>query len=100
MEIKLYMDNKEKTFTVPFIKARMFRRVIEINNKHDLNDIDVDTLDILVDFIVEVFQMQFTRDDFYDGVPSDQMMNLVLEYFNKVAGVAGGKGKSPNLQKD
>jgi hypothetical protein len=98
MDIKLFFEDKEKTFVVPFVKGRMFRRVLEIYKDYDLDHLNPETLDILVDFIVECFQNQFTRDDFYDGVAADQMTNTILDFINKIAGI-GTKGKSdPNLQ--
>lgn len=99
MEIKLFIDDKEKTFTVPFIKGRMFRRVIEINKKYDLNALDEDTLDILVDFVVDCFNEKFSRDQFYDGISADRLIDTVLGFMEKVSGV-GNVGKAdPNLQK-
>lgn len=32
MQIKLVIEGKEKSFTTPFIKGRMLRRALEINN--------------------------------------------------------------------
>jgi hypothetical protein len=101
MDIKLYIQDEEETFTVPFIKGRMFRRVLEINKKHDLKDIDPETLDILVDFVVECFNEQFSRDEFYDGIAAGKLIDTTLGIIEKVSGVAGkGTGKSdPNLKK-
>lgn len=98
MQITLFVDSEEKVFSVPFIKGRMFRRVIEINKKYNLNDIEPETLDVLAGFVVECFDGQFTLEQFYDGVPADELIDTVLEYVNKVAGV--GKGtENPNLKK-
>jgi hypothetical protein len=97
MEIKLFIDEKEKTFTVPFVKGRMFRRVIEINKKHDLKDIDPETLDVLVDFVVECFNSQFSRDEFYDGIAANQLIDVTLGIIEKVSGVAGKS--DPNLKR-
>lgn len=97
MRISLLIDGKEKTFTVPFVKGRMFRRVIEINKNYNLNDVDVETLDTLVEFVIECFNNQFTMDDFYDGIAADKLIDTVLDIFEKVAGVAGKS--DPNLKK-
>lgn len=99
MQITLFIDEKEKIFSVPFVKGRMFRRVIEIYKKHDLNDIDVETLDILVAFVVDCFNGQFTIDEFYDGTPAEALIETVLGIIEKISGVAKGGNASPNPKK-
>lgn len=99
MQIALFIDDKEKVFTVPFVKGRMFRRVIELNKKHNLNDIDVETLDTLVAFVVECFNGQFTIDEFYDGIPAEELIETVLGIIEKISGVAKGGNASPNPKK-
>jgi hypothetical protein len=95
VQITLFLNNEEKTFTVPFVKARMFRRALEITKKYNLNDVDVETLDILVSYVVELFNNQFTIDDFYDGVPADKLVSTILDCINKVIGKVG-TNKDPN----
>jgi hypothetical protein len=95
MKITLFINGEEKTFTVPFVKARMFRRALEITKKYDLNDVDVETLDVLVSYVVELFNNQFTIDDVYDGVPADKLIPTILDCINSVVGVAG-KSSDPN----
>lgn len=101
MEIKLFIEDKEKAFVVPFVKGRMFRRIIEIYKEYNLDDLDPETIDVLVDFIVECFNGQFSRDEFYDGVAADKMIDTILDFINKVAGAgkAGGQ-KGPNSKKN
>lgn len=100
MDIKLLIGDQEKTFFVPFVKGRMFRRVIEIYKKNNLDDLDPETLDVLVDFIVECFNGQFSRDDFYDGIAADQLINTILNFINKIAGVGKGGPQAPNQEKN
>ena len=70
MEIKLLIDDKEKTFVSDFISARMLRRTLEISKQVNFNDMSPEELDTMVDFIVEIFKGKFTRDDVYDGIAS------------------------------
>jgi hypothetical protein len=95
MQITLFINGEEKTFTVPFVKARMFRRALEITKKYDLNDVNVETLDVLVSYVVELFNNQFTIDDVYDGIPADKLISTILDCINSVVGVAG-KSNDPN----
>ena len=68
MEIILKKDKKEKTYTTGFISARMVRRTIEVSRGVDFDNITPEELDKLIDYIVELFGNQFTRDDVYDGL--------------------------------
>jgi hypothetical protein len=95
MQITLFVNGEEKTFTVPFVKARMFRRALEISKKYDLNNIDVETLDTLVSYVVELFNNQFTVDEFYDGISADKLTSTIVYCINKVVG-AVGTNKDPN----
>jgi hypothetical protein len=54
-------------------------------------------LDILVDFVVECFNEQFSRDEFYDGIAANQLIDVTLGIIEKVSGVAGKS--DPNLKK-
>lgn len=94
-KITLFINGEEKTFTVPFVKARMFRRALEIHKKYDLNNVDVETLDTLVSYVVDLFNSQFTVDDFYDGISADKLVSTILDCINNVVGVAGDD-KDPN----
>lgn len=100
MEIKLLIDDKPKTFTVPFVKGRMLRRVLEIYKDYDLDNLTPETLDVLIDFVVECFKEKFTRDDFYDGVAANEMTSTIIGFMNYVAGIGQEEKKGPNLQKN
>ncbi|ASA96826.1 phage tail assembly chaperone G [Anoxybacillus flavithermus] len=95
MQVTLLIDGQEKTFTVPFVKARMFRRALELRKKYDFNNIDVEALDSIIAFIVELFNGQFTVDEFYDGIAADRLIPTISDCMNKVIGVA--KTNDPNV---
>lgn len=86
MEIKLIVDNKEKTYVADFISARMLRRTLEISEKVNFNDMKAEELDTMVDFIVELFKSQFTRDEVYDGLASNELIPTITRCINEVVG--------------
>lgn len=86
MEIKLLIDDKEKTFVSNFISARMLRRTLEISKKVNFNDMSPEELDTMVDFIVEIFKGQFTRDDVYDGIASKELIPTITKCINEIVG--------------
>ena len=98
MEIILKKDKKEKTYTTGFISARMVRRTIEVSQGVDFDNISPEELDKLIDYIVELFGNQFTRDDVYDGLQSKDLIPTITKCINEVVGemteVTAGEGKN------
>lgn len=86
MQITLNIEGKDKSFTVPFVSGRAMRKALEIAKKSNLNDIDVETLDTLVDYVVDLFRGQFTRDEYYDGIEAQKLLSSVMDCINEVLG--------------
>lgn len=101
MEITLFLNGKDKTFTVSRVSARMLRRTIEINKEHNLKDMNIAAIDAAADYIVEIFEGQFQRDDVYDGLDSHQLIPTFLRIqenvFKKTSEAAGGE-PDPNVR--
>ncbi|MDO3680432.1 phage tail assembly chaperone G [Paenibacillus ehimensis] len=96
MEIVLRVEGEEKTFTQDFVSGRIFRKTLEMQKKIE-GDIDVSTLDLLVDYVVELFGKQFTRDDFYDGIEAKRLIPTIVGCIQSVVGVtAESVGADPN----
>lgn len=87
MQITLRVNGENKTYTTDFISARMFRRAIEMQGyfKSGAN-LDEDTLDELVGFVVEAYGKQFSIDDFYDGIESAKLIPTITQTINAVVG--------------
>lgn len=97
MKVTLVIDNKEKTFTVPFVSGRMLRKTLEMTKVlANMRDIDPETLDNLVDYVVELFKGQFTQDEFYDGIEAGLLLKTVKDCLNSV--VAGANKATEALQ--
>ena len=89
MDITLKLDNKDKTFTAGFISARMVRRTIAISRDINFDNISPEELDKLMDYIVELFGNQFTRDELYDGLASKDLIPIITRCINEVVGAVG-----------
>lgn len=93
MEIVL----NNKIYVMPKVKTRMLRKAIEINEKVDFNSIKSKDLDGLVDFIVELYGNKFTRDDFYDFLDADKLIETLNHSINGIVGTLEEKLNSfPN----
>lgn len=66
--MKIKIDGKDKEFKINFISAKMLKKTIELQEKAENKDLDIDILDELVDYIVEIYGNKFTADEFYEGV--------------------------------
>lgn len=96
MQITLLIDGKEKTFTNDFVKARVFRNALKLNEKLRgfENNVTPELFDEMVEFVVAVFDRQFTIDEFYDGIEVSKMINEIMRIFNEVLNVGGLEVKS------
>lgn len=76
LELELYIGGKKKTFVAPFVSARMLRRAMEIAKEEEKMD-QVESMDATVDYLADLFGNQFTRDEFYDGIPAHEFQDTV-----------------------
>ena len=81
MNLTLRVNGEDRIFSAPFVSARHFRKLMEFDEVIDYTDLDVKSTDKLVGFVCEVFDNQFTIDEFYDGIPSHQLMSTILDVF-------------------
>ncbi|WP_369595766.1 phage tail assembly chaperone G [Lysinibacillus pakistanensis] len=95
MQITLRIDGNNKTFTNDFVKARVFRNALKMNEKmrEEGQAISVETFDEMVGFVVNVFDSQFTIDDFYDGVQANELQSEIMRVFNDVLNIGGVETK-------
>ena len=83
MEINL----NEKTFVFEKVKGRAVRNGIALQRKIDADGtITPENLDEGVDFVCFVYGDRFTRDEVYDEIDSDDLMNKILETLNRIIG--------------
>ena len=77
----------EKTYVAPSAKARMVRKAIEISQNVNFNKLTPEELDVLVQFVVDIFGNKFTIDSVYDGLDADKLISTITEC---IQGVVGG----------
>jgi len=96
MQITLRIDNEDKVFTNDFVKARVFRNALKMNEKmrNEGNDISVETFDEMIGFVVNVFDNQFTVDEVWDGLEAGKLQDEIMRVFNNVLNIGGLETKS------
>jgi hypothetical protein len=99
MNIELMIEGKKKTFKLPsFIPGRMVRKAVSFT-KVDTNNISEKTLDDMVEYVANVYGDKFTIDEFYDGIDSRVMMDVIAEAIQGIVNgtiEAAGASKNPN----
>ena len=89
MDITLKTNGKDKTYTAGFISARMVRTTIAVSQEINFDNIAPEELDKLMDYIVDLFGSQFTRDELYDGLASKDLIPTITRCINEVVGAVG-----------
>ena len=89
MDITLKINGKDKTYTAGFISARMVRTTIAVSQDINFDSITPEELDKLMDYIVDLFGSQFTRDELYDGLASKDLIPTITRCINEVVGAMG-----------
>jgi len=94
--IKLHIGDSQKTFSVPFVKARMLRRAIQLSEEMgDAKKVSLNDVDAMVDFVVDLFNGQFTADELWDGLSTEEFIPEITRCMNEVT---GGKKADPNVR--
>ena len=76
IEIELEINGEIKRFVCTKIKGILLRKTVGIIKVFESMDkgMDEEKLDRLADYMVDVFENQFTREEFYDGVELDDVI--------------------------
>lgn len=75
----------EKTYVVGVVTARKLRRALEISSQvEEMTNLEAN--DEMIDYIVEVFENQFTADDVLDGVASDELDEVIQNVMDQITG--------------
>jgi hypothetical protein len=78
MNITLLKDGEKKTYSQFFVSARYMRKALEMKTEMNLNNLSVEDIDTVINFVVEVFGKQFTYDDVYDGLSYDELVDTIF----------------------
>lgn len=93
MQVTLRIDGKDKTFVQDFISGRKFRKTIVMQKLFGAGEngqlnIDESFVDTLVAYVVDMFDNQFTVDEFYDGIESHKILSTITGCINSVVNPA------------
>jgi hypothetical protein len=92
MKITLRIEDKEKTFTNDFVKGRIFRNALKLNKQIREKGFDVtdaEAFDPMIEFAVTAFDNQFTIDEVWDGLRTEELQPEIVRIFNEVLSLGG-----------
>ena len=89
MDLTLQINGKPKTYTTGFVSARMVRQTLAMAKNINFEDLSPEELDQLTDYVVELFGRQFTRDELYDGLASQELLPTIEGCIQGVVGTLG-----------
>lgn len=78
MKIKLNIDNKEKIFYLKKVKGSLYRRFLEIqqiliDSENSEKGYGLEHFDMMVTFICQAFNNQFTENELLDDIGADEI---------------------------
>ena len=85
-KIQLEINGEKKVFTAEPKKARIVREAAEIYEDSSSESLKVSDLDRIAEFISKVFDNQFTPDEYFDSIPSEQFMTKFYEIVGMLMG--------------
>lgn len=93
MEIKLMINEEEKTFRNEFVSAKMLRKSFELydvlSKIEDSFLIDDEVFSKINAFFIDLYNNQFTEDEFENGIRANKFIDIVIEQLQAVSGVLG-----------
>lgn len=79
LNITLVKDGEKKTYSQFFVSARFMRKALELRKDLDFNNLSAEDVDTVINFVVAVFEKQFTLDDVYDGLEYDSIIPTIFD---------------------
>lgn len=87
MELKL----GKNTYKLGTVKAKMIRKAIQLTEEINFDQLTVNDLDKLVEFIVELFGNKFTVDDVYENLDAQELVPTLNKCINALMGTFAEK---------
>lgn len=93
IELQLKINGENKTFVCTGIKGILFKKTLRAIKIFEsfATEITEKGVDELVDYMVEVFDNQFTKEEFYNGVEISDMFKKIKETAEIILDLAGSK---------
>lgn len=78
--LKSKTSSEKKTFSINGFMAEDLRNTLEFAKEVDLSLVKTDELDATVEYIVNLFERQFSHEELLKGVGADEILDLASKY--------------------
>lgn len=99
MNLTLKIDGKEKNFVSGFVPAILYRKLLEMNKRVNYNDLSPTEMDELVELVRNLFNNEFTIDEFYNGLSIQELTPTLKKAVMTINGVENSEGKEETGKK-
>lgn len=87
MNITLKIEDKEKIFSSGFVSTRKLKKALELTKDIDKITQNADVaFNILAEFMLELYNHQFTIDELLDGYPANEFFKKAIEDLQSIVG--------------
>lgn len=90
-KINLSIGGEVKTFKKDFISIATMESVFDVIENMEKVTSYRDTFNLLVEFVLKLFNGEFTEDELKNGIDAIEFVNLSLEFINSVTEGFGKK---------
>lgn len=96
IEIELEIDGEKKAYSCTKVKGILLRKTAEVGKVFEkmAQSVEPELLDECVNYVVEVFSNQFTKEEFYNGTQLDEMVVIIRNVADTIMEMASSKLKN------
>jgi hypothetical protein len=91
MNLTLKINGEDKKFVSGFVPAILYRKVLEMNKRMNFNDLSPEEMDEIVELTRNMFNNEFTVDEFYNGLPVEELLPTMKNTFLTINGKTSGE---------
>lgn len=83
IQITLKINGEDKVFVAPFLTGKLYKDLFEMYDKLK-GPKTPETINVLIDFVCQVFGNQFTIDEYYSGLALGKVLSELVRVLNEL----------------
>lgn len=95
LKVKININGEEKEFRKNYLSVKSYKEVLKIVTKMRKEELEIsDIIDIYTEFLVSIYQNQFSKEDVEEGMGIDSLIKTAKEHMDKITGVFNEESKN------
>lgn len=91
ISINLLINGEEKEYSVKFISIATMEKIFDVIDEMEKQNSHKDIFNILIKFILDIFEGQFTEDELKNGIDAREFISITMGIINNITDAFGGK---------